>query len=162
GEGFRVDVEEASLFSEPVRMCLPWSGTSVDFEDRDIQLADMNGDGIVDIVRLRRGDVMYWPGRGNGYWGTKDPYGCPANSNESGGDLLMANSPYYSDIQGTSMRMEDVNGDGLSDLIQVRYDEVDVWLNVDGRGWTDRHIIEGTPESPSFANRVRLTDINGS
>ena len=29
-----------------------------------------DGDGMQDIVRLRRGDVRYWPGRGNGFWGT--------------------------------------------------------------------------------------------
>ena len=60
------------------------------------------------------------------------------------------------------LRLDDVNGDGLDDLVQVRFDAVDVWLNVDGTGWTERHIIDGTPASPSFANRVRLVDINGS
>src|SRR5690606_14053188 len=59
----------AALSNQPVRACLPWSGTNLNFEDRDIQLADMNGDGIVDIVRVRRGEILYWPGRGNGYWG---------------------------------------------------------------------------------------------
>src|SRR5690606_40783386 len=38
----------------------------------------------------------------------------------------------------------------------------DLYLNVDGQGWTDRHIIDNTPASPSYANRVRLVDINGS
>src|SRR5690606_38959609 len=122
----------------------------------------MNGDGIVDIVRLRRGDIRYWPGRGNGYFGTTPEGDCEGNSFEEGGQLFMTDSPYYSDLQGTSMRLDDVNGDGLSDLIQVRYDAVDVYLNVDGVAWTERAILEGTPESPSFANRVRLTDINGS
>ncbi len=55
-----------------------------------------------------------------------------------------------------------MNGDGLSDLVQVRFSEVDVWLNVDGAGWTQRHVIKNTPPSPSYANRVRLVDINGS
>ncbi|HEX2735004.1 MAG TPA: toxin TcdB middle/N-terminal domain-containing protein, partial [Polyangiaceae bacterium] len=162
GLGTRTDTETADLSSDPVRMCLPWSGTSLSFDDKDTQLADMNGDGIVDIVRLRRGNIIYWPGRGNGYWGTADPNGCPENTEESETELAMGNSPNYSDLQGTSLRMDDVNGDGLADLVQVRYDAVDIWINIDGTGWTDRHIIEGTPKSPSFANQVRLTDFNGS
>ena len=74
----------------------------------------------------------------------------------------MTSSPQYSDIEGESLRIDDVNGDGLDDLVQVRFDGVDVWLNVDGTSWTKRHIIAGTPASPSYANRVRLVDINGS
>jgi RHS repeat-associated protein len=162
GQGTRTGIETSTLLNEPIRKCLPWSGTALSFDDRDTQLADMNGDGITDIVRLRRGDVHYWPGRGNGYWGTGDPLGCEPDTFENDTEIAMADSPYYSDIQGTSMRMEDVNGDGLTDLVQVRYDEVDVYLNVDGAGWTDRHILQNTTESPSFANTVRLTDINGS
>ena len=50
----------------------------------------------------------------------------------------MSESPFYSDIQGDSLRLEDVNGDGLSDLVQVRFQDVDVWLNVDGVGWTPK------------------------
>jgi hypothetical protein len=46
--------------------------------------------------------------------------------------------------------------------VQVRFDAVDVWLNVDGKGWTQRYILDGTVASPSYANRVRLMDINGS
>ncbi len=44
----------------------------------DIPLADMNGDGIQDIVRVRRGDLRYGPGRGNGFWGTGNLDDCPA------------------------------------------------------------------------------------
>jgi hypothetical protein len=40
-----------------------------------------------------------------------------------------------------------LNGDGLDDLVQVRFDSVDAWLNVDGTGWP-RHHIANTPASP--------------
>jgi RHS repeat-associated protein len=121
----------------------------------------MNGDGITDIVRLKRGDIHYWPGRGNGYWGTGD-LNCPEGTFDQNGDLAMADSPYYTDIQGTSLRLDDVNGDGLSDLIQVNFTDVSVWLNVNGTDWTTRYIINNTPASPAYANRVRLADVNGS
>ena len=34
----------------------------------------MNGDGIQDIVLLQRGDIVYWPGRGYGSFGTDCKY----------------------------------------------------------------------------------------
>src|SRR4029450_5122346 len=77
-------------------------------------------------------------------------------------NIPMTSSPQYSDIQGDSLRLDDVNGDGLDDLVQGRFDEVEVWLDGDGTSWTERHIIGAAPASPSYANRVRLVDINGS
>ena len=162
GHGKWQTAETGDLSSDPVRSCVPYSGTPVRFSDGDTQLADMNGDGIQDIVRLRRGDVRYWPGRGNGFWGTGKLDDCPAGTFGDKRYLTMDSAPFFSDIQGTSMRMDDVNGDGLDDLVQVRVDAVDVWLNVDGTGWTTRYILDGTTPSPSYANRVRLMDINGS
>jgi RHS repeat-associated protein len=162
GHGSFASATSATISNDPIAQCVPFSGTPVRFSDSDIQLADMNGDGISDIVRLRRGDIRYWPGRGNGFWGTGDRDDCPADTFGDKRYVSMDGAPYYSDIQGTSLRIDDVNGDGLDDLVQVRFDAIDVYLNVDGKGWTKRHIIDGTPASPSYANRVRLTDLNGS
>src|SRR5690606_21793523 len=64
--------------NNPIATCVPWAGTPLRFSDSNTQLADMNGDGIVDIVRVRRGDIRYWPGRGNGFWGTGRRDDCPA------------------------------------------------------------------------------------
>jgi RHS repeat-associated protein len=162
GVGTRTGAATATLSNDPVRTCVPWSATPIQFGDSDIKVADMNGDGIPDIVRVRKGDIRYWPGRGNGFWGTGKRDDCPSGTFGSSRDITMASSPQYSDINGDSLRLDDVNGDGLTDLVQVRFTDVDVWLNVDGVGWTDRHIISGTPASPSYASRVRLVDINGS
>src|SRR5690606_2713824 len=152
----------SNIDNNPIATCVPWAGTPLRFSDSDTKLADMNGDGIVDIVRVRRGDIRYWPGRGNGFWGTGRRDDCPGGGFGQDRYLAMNDSPHYSDIQGTTLRLDDVNGDGLTDLVQVRFDEVDIYLNVDGEGWTERHIIDNTPASPSYANRVRLVDINGS
>ncbi|MEZ4226565.1 MAG: toxin TcdB middle/N-terminal domain-containing protein [Polyangiaceae bacterium] len=152
----------AAQYTDPVRTCVPWSATPIRFSDSDIKTADMNGDGITDIVRVRKGDIRYWPGRGNGFWGTGRRDDCGAGTFGTNRHVTMTSSPQYTDIQGESLRLDDVNGDGLTDLVQVRFNGVDVWLNVDGSSWTPRHIIENTPPSPSYANRVRLVDINGS
>ena len=162
GSATRTGIGAATFVTDPVTACLPWSGTAVSLGDADTELADMNGDGLPDIVRLRRGDVRYWPGRGNGVWGTGARDDCPGDTFGQDREVQMDTAPYFSDIQGTSLRLEDVNGDGLPDLVQVRFQDVDIWLNVDGTGWTPVHTVDGTPASPSYADRVRLTDIDGS
>ena len=110
----------ASLSNLPTTACVPWSATPVQFSDPDIKLGDMNGDGITDIVRVRKGDIRYWPGRGNGFWGTGKRDDCPGGTYGANRYVLMTSSPQYSDIQGDSLLLDDVNGDGLSDLVQIR------------------------------------------
>ena len=48
-------------------------GPAVVFADgtERVQLADMSGDGLVDIVRIRNGEVCYWPNLGYGRFGAK-------------------------------------------------------------------------------------------
>jgi RHS repeat-associated protein len=152
----------ADLSTDPVRMCVPWSGTPVRFSDSEIRLGDMNGDGLADIVKIQKGNIQYWPGRGNGLWGTGGLDDCAAGTFGASRDVSMVSSPYYTEPDASALRLDDVNGDGLDDLVQVRFTDVDVWLNVDGIEWTERHVIAGTPPAPSYANRVRLVDINGS
>lgn len=162
GKATWTGASSASASNAPQTACVPWSAMPVRFSDPDVKLGDMNGDGITDIVRVRKGDIRYWPGRGNGMWGTGKRDDCPAGTYGTNRYVLMDSGPQYSDIQGDSLLLDDVNGDGLSDLVQVRMTDVDVWLNVDGVGWTKRHVIAGTPAAPSFAKRVRLADLNGS
>lgn len=152
----------ASISNEPVRSCIPWSALPVRFGDPDVRVADMNGDGFPDIVRARHGDIRYWPGRGNGFWGTGDPAGCPAGTFGQDQHVPMENSPQTGMFGDDPSLFEDVNGDGLADFVKVRFNAVDIYLNVDGVGWTERHVIANAPPNSSITNRVRLTDVNGS
>jgi RHS repeat-associated protein len=154
----RVD-DGIDISAEPVRTCLPYAARSVSFSDPEIQLADMNGDGLTDIVKLQHGKVRYWPGRGNGVWGTGAVADC-SRGNRAKIDVLMTSSPQLIDASG--LRLDDINGDGLDDLVKVRGTHVEIWLNVNGTSWTSSHVIEGTPPSPDFTDRVRLLDVNGS
>ena len=162
GSAVRTGASTATISNDPVTSCLPWSATPIQFSDPDIKLADMNGDGITDIVRVRSGDIRYWPGRGNGFWGTGKRSDCPSGSFGDNRHIAMAKSPNYQVVQGDSLLVDDVNGDGLADLVEVRFNAVDIYLNVDGTGWTERHIIFNTPPNPGTANRVRLVDVDGS
>jgi hypothetical protein len=152
----------ATVSNDPVASCLPVLGVPVSLSDSRIKIADMNGDGLPDIVRLDNALVRYLPGRGNGRWGTGDAWDCPGGTMVQGREIVMDDSPQISDPNQSDVRLDDVNGDGLDDLVQVRFNAVDVWLNVDGSGWTDRFTLANTPVSQPTQHRVRLVDVNGS
>ena len=70
----------AIISNAPVATCVPWDGLPVQFDDPTIKIADMNGDGFPDIVRVEQENVHYWPGRGDGHWGTMAASACPAGT----------------------------------------------------------------------------------
>src|SRR5690606_28347653 len=65
-EGFDAAQRVAQPFDER-------EGPAVVFSDpeQSVQLADMSGDGLIDIVRVRNGEVCYWPNLGYGHFGNK-------------------------------------------------------------------------------------------
>ena len=152
----------AQISNDPVQYCLPYNGLPVQFNDPNTKLADMNGDGLQDIVYAQQGNIVYWPGRGNGYFGTGDPTACPGGGFGQSTGITMAASPWYSDPNGSMLRFDDVNGDGLDDLVQIGFNFVEIWLNVDGTSYTAEHLISNSPPAPSYADRVRLVDANGN
>jgi RHS repeat-associated protein len=153
----------ASISNDPVTSCLPWSATPALLSDPDVRIGDMNGDGLPDVVRVRAGEIRYWPGRGNGFWGTGNPNGCPGGTFGQNQDIAMTTSPQYGVVDGTqSLLLDDINGDGFDDLVKVEFNAVYVWLNVDGAGWTSPHIIQNSPARAPTVDRLRLVDINGS
>ncbi len=152
----------AQISNDPVQYCLPYGGLPVQFNDSNTKLADMNGDGLQDIVYTLQGNITYWPGRGNGYFGTGDPSACPAGNFGQNTGIAMTSSPWYSDPNGSNVRLDDVNGDGLDDIVQIGFDFVEIWLNVDGTSWTGKHLISNSPPAPNYADRVRLIDANGN
>ncbi len=162
GQAEWVSATEAKFSTEPVRSCVPWSAAPVRFGDPDVHVADMNGDGLADIVRIRNGQILYWPGRGNGTWGTGARNDCLAGSFGSERSITMQNAPYLNSLESSEFFTSDVNGDGLTDLIKVRANAVDVYLNENGVGFTARTVLSNTPVHPNGSRRVALTDIDGS
>ncbi len=154
--------ETASFSDDPVSTCVPWSATPIQLGDADVRVADMNGDGLPDFVRVRSGQVFYWPGRGNGFWGTGERDDCPGGGFGQNRHVTMENAPNFGVVASGNLELADVNGDGLSDLVEVRFDAVDVYLNVDGNGWTDRQILSKVPIKPNSSNFVRFADMDGS
>lgn len=105
-------------------------GPAVVFADgtESIHLADITGDGMQDLVRIRNGEVSYWPSHG---WG------------RFGGKITMANAPRFASpdqFDPARIRLADVDGSGTTDILYVGDDAVQVWLNASGNAWH-----EGTP-----------------
>jgi len=110
-------------------------GPALVFADREqaIYLADMTGDGLTDLVRIRNGQVCYWPNLGYGRFGAK---------------VTMGNAPTFEsayDFQRARVRLADVDGSGTSDLLYCQGDRVRYWLNLAGNRFAGEQSIAGLP-----------------
>jgi RHS repeat-associated protein len=119
----------------------------VTFSDPRVRWADMNGDGLQDVVLIFDGSVEYWPHLGYGRFAPK---------------VAMRNSPRLpAGYDPRRLLVGDVDGDGLNDLVYVDHAQVLVWINQGGDAWSDPVTIEGTPPVHNLA-AVRLADVMGS
>jgi RHS repeat-associated protein len=124
-------------------------GPRVVFDDgtQSIYLADMSGDGLSDIVRIRNGEVCYWPNVGYGRFGHK---------------VTMDNSPWF-DLPDTfdqkRIRLADTDGSGTTDVLYVGAQGIDVYLNQMGNSWSGRRRLESVPTGDLTA--ISVTDFLG-
>ncbi len=162
GQGTWTGPDTAELTTEPVRSCAPWSAKSARFSDPDVFVADMNGDGLADLARVRNRQILYWPGRGNGMFGTGDRHTCRGGGFGADRHIAMINAPNLGVVAPGRMLLADVNGDGFSDVLELRSQAVDVYLNDNGEGFSQRFILDQTPFLPNSASYVQLSDIDGS
>lgn len=154
--------ESADISNDPVTACTPWSATAARLGDADVRVADLNGDGLPDIARVRDGQILFWPGRGNGYWGTGERNGCASGEHAQNAHVTMANAPEYGVTGPGDLQFADVNGDGFADLVEIRREAVDIYLNRSGNGFSDRVALTEVPVQNTGTSAVRLVDINGS
>lgn len=145
--------------TEPVESCALSDGAIVSFDDPEIQLADMNADGLQDIVRVRPGRVNYWPGRGTGLWGTGSS-DCPMGTIAPGRYETMTSAPWDIDDGLTGVHLQDINSDGAEDLVEVGFTTTSAWINQLGVGFSERVDFE-SPEGLTPA-RSRFVDVDGS
>lgn len=115
-----------------------------------VDLADMNGDRLQDIVRIRPSSVEVLAARGYGSFADKETISIPS--------ITLTTS------QSEAARLRDINGDGLADLILERAStgELWLWLNQGNYTFTDRVIITDMPTGQSPDTAVRWADMNGN
>ncbi len=96
-------------------------------------LADMTGDGLTDLVRVRHKSVCYWPNLGYGRFGRQ---------------VQMASAPLLDRpdrFDARRVRLADVDGAGPADLVYVGPDRVRWWSNQSGNGFGEEQEIGGVP-----------------
>lgn len=85
-----------------------------------IFLADMNGDGLTDIVRVRNGEVCYWPNIGYGKFGAR---------------VVMGNVPHFDTpdaFNAQSITIADVTATGAPDIVYIKPGKCTIWANLSG------------------------------
>jgi RHS repeat-associated protein len=88
-----------------------------------IFLADMSGDGLTDLVRIRPGEVCYWPNLGYGRFGAK---------------VAMDGAPRFDRAEvfdGRRIRLADIDGSGTADIVYFAANEVRLYFNQSGNAW---------------------------
>ncbi len=119
-------------------------GPAIVFADpvESIFLADMTGDGLTDIVRIRNGEISYWPNMGYGRFGAK---------------VNMTNAPEFDTIDAFNpayLHLSDINGTGATDILYLGQDKLRAWLNLSGNAW-------GAPfEAPAFPDTASLNQLS--
>ncbi|KAK3937414.1 virulence plasmid 65kDa B protein-domain-containing protein [Diplogelasinospora grovesii] len=113
-----------------------------------IYLADFSGDGLVDLVRIRNGDVCYWPNIGYGRFGAK---------------VSMDNAPWMDPVDRYNknrIQLADVDGSGVADILYFPpAGGLKVYLNLAGNGWGDA-VEVGFPMLDSLSS-VGILDLFG-
>jgi RHS repeat-associated protein len=127
------------------------NGPKLIFADgtESIFLADMSGDGLTDLVRIRNGEVCYWPNAGYGRFGAK---------------VAMDHAPWFdrADVfNGRRIQLADIDGSGTADIIYLAGGAVHLYFNQSGNRWGDRYVLEHFPAADSVSN-VTAIDLLGS
>lgn len=126
-------------------------GPAIVFADpvESIFLADMSGDGLTDIVRIRNGEISYWPNLGYGLFGAK---------------VNMTYAPLFDTIDAFNpayLHLADINGTGATDIIYLGQDKLRAWLNLSGNAWGQPAEWAAFPDTAS-PNQLSVADLLGN
>ncbi|MEI4194409.1 SpvB/TcaC N-terminal domain-containing protein [Roseovarius sp. E0-M6] len=112
-------------------------------------LSDMSGDGLSDIVRIRRGSVSYWPNLGYGRFGA---------------EVAMADAPSFDrpdQFDLSRIYLADFDGSGTSDIAYYTRGKLTIWLNRGGAGWTAPVELDVALPAMPAPEEVQFADILG-
>ena len=144
-EGFGTGEKVHVPFDEEMGACVSFNDAT-----QSIFLADMSGDGLADIVRVRNGEVCYWPNLGYGRFGAR---------------ITMENSPVFAQeglFNPSMIRFSDIDGSGLSDIIYIGNGRFECWSNRCGASLSETpFIIDGIPEITTSSD-ISFVDLLGT
>lgn len=109
---------------------------------QSIYLADLSGDGLTDLVRIRNGEVCYWPNLGYGRFGAK---------------VTMDHSPWFDNAEQFDqkrIRLADIDGTGTTDILYLHRDGVRLYFNQSGNGWSEAQTLAVFPRVDSLVSIV--------
>lgn len=138
--------EEGFAPAEQVRKALDEEkGPTCVFGDPDqsIFLADMSGDGLADIVRIKYGEICYWPNLGYGRFGAK---------------VTMDHIPKFDAperFHSTRIRLADIDGSGIADIIYLASDgRPRLYFNQSGNRWSEPTTLSQCPPIDNLSSVV--------
>ena len=131
---------------------------NIDLSAPNVQLLDLDGDGLADILVAEESRFLWYPSRGRDGFGPPLALSRPAD--EKAGPQLLWSDPRQ------ALYFTDMTGDGLADICRVRNGDVTYWPNL-GHGRFGRAItMRGAPvfDRPDRfrADRLRTGDVDGS
>ncbi|KNY25610.1 SpvB/TcaC N-terminal domain-containing protein [Pseudobacteroides cellulosolvens] len=113
-------------------------------------LADMSGDGLADIVRIRNKEICYWPNLGYGRFGAK---------------VSMDHAPDFDHPDAFNpafLRLADIDGSGTTDIIYLGKNKFTCYLNQSGNAFSDDPFeIDAFQEIHNHA-KIMVTDLLGN
>ncbi len=118
-------------------------------EEQSIYLSPMSGSGLTDIVRIRNGEVCYWPNLGYGKFGAK---------------VNMDFAPFFDtqdQFNPSYLNLADINGTGVTDILYLGDGIFRAWLNLCGNAWGEVQYIDPFPDTAS-PNRLSVMDFTGN
>jgi RHS repeat-associated protein len=115
---------------------------------QSIYLADMSGDGLSDLVRIRVSEVCYWPNIGYGCFGAK---------------VTLDNVPWFDDAVSFDQRrvhLTDTDGSGPTDIVYLGRDGVRIYLNQHGNSLSEARLLSRVPRTDNVTS-VSVVDFLG-
>ncbi|MFE5616105.1 SpvB/TcaC N-terminal domain-containing protein [Streptomyces sp. NPDC056524] len=114
-----------------------------------VALVDLSGDGLSDLVKVRNGEVCYWPNLGHGRFGRKVTM--------DGAPVLDAPDLF----DAARIRFADVDGSGTTDLLYPTGDGVSLYFNQSGNAWSGPRRMRDVPRYDSSVT-VAVLDLLGA
>jgi len=126
-------------------------GPALVFSDptNSIFLANMSGSGLTDIVRIRNGEICYWPNLGYGRFGAK---------------VTMDFSPVFDTpdlFNPDYVHLAEVSGTGAFDVLYLGQNKCRAWLNQSGNAWSEPEDIDPFPTT-ELPSQLSVADLLGN